>query len=64
MAVAVNKSREKICLLAQGFIPAQDIHLLKNNNNKILTPWYKIESNQLLKTPEWVFTSSDLKRWK
>lgn len=64
MAVIENKQGERMVLLSQGFMPSQDIHLLKNNNDKLLDPWYKIEKNKPLKTPEWVFEANDLKRWK
>lgn len=64
MAVATNKQGEKLVLLSQGFMPAQDIHLLKNISDLYLDPWYKIEKNKSLITPEWVFEANDLKRWK
>jgi hypothetical protein len=63
MDVAVNKSGEKIYLLAQSYMPAQDIHILKNPMNENLSPWYEVNDNNLIETPEYTFTRSELKRW-
>lgn len=55
---------EKLFLLAQSYMPAQEIQILKNPNNNDLSPWYALENigNNLF-TPEWNFTSKDLKRF-
>ena len=62
--VAINKSGRKIFLLAQGFMPAQDIHILKNNNDNLLNPWYTITTEDELKTPEWDFKPLVIKSWE
>lgn len=65
MDVAVNKvSGEKIFLLSQSYMPAQDIHILKNPSNKDLSPWYKAGFSGDLLTPEWVFTDKDLRKFR
>lgn len=62
--VIVNKSSgKKAFLLAQSYMPAQEMHILKNPNNADLSPWYELDFGDTLVTPEWVFTSNDLKRW-
>ena len=62
--VAVNpKSQEKAFLLAQSYMPAQDIHILKNFGNIRMSPWYEVPKNGVLNTPEWVFNSKDLRRF-
>jgi Domain of unknown function (4846) len=61
--VAANKNGEKIYLLAQSYMPAQDIHVVINPADKRLTPWYSVASNPLVETPEWVFKTSQLKKW-
>lgn len=62
--VAKNNQGKKIYLLAQSYMPAQDIHILVNPINKELSPWYSAdEDNSLIYTPEWRFTTSQLKRW-
>jgi len=64
MKVAVNKSGQKIYMLAQSYMPAQDIHILKNLNDSDLSPWYSVcADNCMIYTPEWTFSSKQLKRW-
>jgi hypothetical protein len=63
MAVAKNEEGEKIFLLSQGYMPAQDIHILKNNANTDLSPWYNLSDLYPLYTPQWQFNSGTLKRW-
>jgi Domain of unknown function (4846) len=63
MDMAKNEAGEKIYLLAQGFMPAQDIHVLVNDENSDLTPWYKVDDNSIIKTPEYIFSHKELKRW-
>lgn len=62
--IAVNpKNKQKIMLLAQSYMPAQEIQILKNPNNSSLSPWYAVDFGTTLKTPEWTFSSSQLKRF-
>jgi hypothetical protein len=62
--MAVNpKNNQKIMLLAQSYMPAQEIQILKNPNNSSLSPWYATDFGTSLKTPEWTFSSSQLKRF-
>lgn len=63
MDVAVNNRGEKAYLLAQSYMPAQDIHILKNPLYSSPQPWYKITGNEIVPTPEWTFTKNELKRW-
>lgn len=58
-----KKTGEKLFLLAQSFMPAQSIHILKNFNNSNLSPWYSLEFGQELYTPEWTFSKDDLRRF-
>lgn len=58
-----QKGEYKLFLLAQSFIPAQDIHILINPNDERLSPWYAIDFGDTLRTPEWSFTKNDLKRF-
>ncbi len=58
------KTGEKLFMLAQSYMPAQSIHILKNPNNYNLSPWYKLsEIKETLITPEWIFTRDELKRF-
>jgi hypothetical protein len=60
--MAVNeKTGDKIFLLAQSYMPAQDIQILKNPVNTSLSPWYSTDFGETLETPEWEFKSNQLK---
>jgi hypothetical protein len=62
--VAINpKSNKKVFLLAQSYMPAQDLQILKNPNDSNLSPWYSADFGDNLKTPEWTFKASELKRF-
>jgi hypothetical protein len=63
MDVAVNKAGQKIFLLAQSYMPAQDIHILRNPASG-RSPWYEAVAQGDLLTPEWTFSRGDLKRFK
>lgn len=67
MDMAVNpQNGKKYMLLAQSYMPAQDIHILLNPNNMALSPWYEVENISSLVTPEWKFHNfpQRLKRFK
>lgn len=59
--VALNKEGKKIFLLAQSYMPAQDIHVLVNPLDENLSPWYEIEEE--IVSPEYVFRKNELKGW-
>ena len=61
--VALNDAGEKLFLLAQSYMPAQDIHVLINPNDEDISPWYRFNKGDKLITPEWVFESGSLKRF-
>lgn len=63
MSVAETNSGEKIYLLAQSYMPAQDIHILKNSKDPQSSPWYKVGDEDLIVTPEYVFKRNELKTW-
>jgi len=56
-------SKEKVFLLAQSYMPAQEIHILCNPESRELSPWYKLAPYTKLVTPQWVFDYSQLKRF-
>lgn len=65
MDVAKHKASGKlIFLLAQSYMPAQDIHVLQNLNDKNLSPWYREPSVDKLVTPEWIFYAAQLRSWR
>ncbi len=53
---------EKRFLLVQSYMPAQDIHVLKNPADASGSPWYAIPERSLV-TPEWTFAAGSLMRW-
>ncbi len=63
MDVAKNSEGRTIFMLAQSYMPAQDIHILQNFNEKGISPWYTTDFENELLTPEWTFERADLKRF-
>ena len=62
--VAVNRrTGRRVFLLAQRFMPAQDIHVLRNPNDRALSPWFDAAFGKTLRTPEWTFAAEELKRF-
>jgi hypothetical protein len=62
--VAINNKGEKLFMLAQSYMPAQDIHIVKNPLNEELSPWYEVKNADVIITPEWKFYSKELRRWE
>ena len=63
--MSISKENNQIAvLLAQSYMPAQDIHILVNENNPDMNPWYLVGQGEQLYTPEWTFNWSDLYKFK
>lgn len=60
MDVAENAAGERVFLLAQSFMPAQEAHILRNPKGRI-SPWYRAANRGELVTPEWKFQYTDLR---
>ncbi|MCU0354972.1 MAG: DUF4846 domain-containing protein [Cytophagales bacterium] len=58
-----KQTGEKLFLLAQSYMPAQETQILLNQNSAELSPWYSANFEGPLKTPEWTFAKSQLKRF-
>lgn len=58
-----KQTGEKRFLLLQSYMPAQDIHVLKNPASSDGSPWYDAKVAWPLATPEWSFPEGSLKRW-
>lgn len=54
---------ERRFLLLQSFMPAQDIHVLRNPRDPAGGPWYALDFTGDLLTPEWTFPPGSLRRW-
>lgn len=63
--MAVNpKTNKKVFMIAQSYMPAQDIHILINTNKPVISPWYDLEETASeIETPEWTFDNNQLKRF-
>lgn len=63
--VATNiKTHKKLFLIAQSYMPAQDIHVLINSENPQLSPWQELnETATYINTPEWTFDKNQLMRF-
>ncbi|MDR1538454.1 MAG: DUF4846 domain-containing protein [Clostridiales bacterium] len=61
---AINSlTGEKLFMLAQSFMPAQDIQILSNPQAFPASPWYSDNFGDELTTPEWTFRKEELKTW-
>lgn len=61
--MARNGKGEKLFMLAQSYMPAQDIHILQNPNDSHISPWYSARFGDELVTPEWKFLARNLMRF-
>ncbi|MCU0292293.1 MAG: DUF4846 domain-containing protein [Thermoanaerobaculaceae bacterium] len=61
--VAERGDGRRVFLLAQSYMPAQEIHVLRNPAAGG-SPWYAAAGTGELVTPEWVFRTSDLRRFE
>ncbi len=50
-------------LLAQSYMPAQDIHVVKNLRRPEQGAWFIQDDGNDLITPEWTFSWNERKRW-
>jgi len=55
-----NETKEKLFLLAQSYMPAQEIQILINSQNNGISPWFSSGFGLRLVTPEWDFTDKQL----
>jgi hypothetical protein len=51
----------RVFLLAQSYMPAQEIHVLRNPEAP--HPWYALDFGDTLVTPEWTFTRRELRHF-
>ena len=63
--MAEDKLGNKAILVAQSYMPAQDIHIVTNLNNGKTSPWYIINQNtKSVSFPEFYFNISQIKRFQ
>lgn len=63
MDVARHEDGRTVLLLAQSFMPAQEVHLLKNPGDPHGGPWFAAGTTGRLITPHWTFDWSDRRRF-
>jgi hypothetical protein len=56
-----RETGKRVFMLAQSYMPAQEIQVLANPNDEARSPWYPLDFQEVLETPEWTFSSSNLK---
>jgi len=56
------KTGKSVYLLAQSYMPAQELQILKNRTVSKISPWYELREGTI-STPEWRFESGDLRRF-
>ena len=61
--MAVNDDNEKIFIIAQSYMPAQQTQILINPNDEKISPWYSLKDSDKLRTPEWTFELDKLRRF-
>ena len=65
VGVAKNYSGKKLYLLAESYMPAQDIHILVNREKAQLSPWYELDVNApKTVTAKYIFKPTSIKRYK
>ncbi len=60
--VAEDGQGRRAFLLLQSYMPAQEVHVLRNPAGAA-SPWYIARPNGVLETPEWTFRFEDLRRF-
>lgn len=65
MDAAINsETGEKLVLLAQGFTPSQNIHILKNPYDESISPWYRVDDESpYFATAQWTFRKKHIRRF-
>ncbi len=64
MDVAKNSSNKYQFILAQSYMPAQDMHIVVNTRDRAASPWYKGQSaGQRFNTPDWSFRDLRFYSW-
>ena len=62
--MAEDSQGHRIYLLAQSYMPAQDIRIVNNPGDAAISPWYdsKVPA-PYIGTPEWTFKTNELRHW-
>lgn len=59
------RTGEKRFLLVQSYMPAQDMHVLKDMSGREQSPWFSVPTpNEPFITPDWIFKANSLRRFR
>ena len=61
--MAENDKGEKIFMLAQSYMPAQQTQILINPADRNMGVWYSLKGKTVLETPEWRFPIEKLRKF-
>ena len=62
--MATDEKGRKAMMVAQSYMPAQDIHIVTNLDDEEMSPWYIYNENtSSFRFPEWTFQSYQIKRF-
>lgn len=61
--VAQDSAGQRWLLLGQSYMPAQDIHVLKNTAQPRHGVWFAARADGAMDTPEWTFPAGSLRRF-
>ncbi|WP_299552631.1 DUF4846 domain-containing protein [Seonamhaeicola sp.] len=60
----VNAKGDKLYLLFQGNTPAQSVHLVKNLEDNVISPWYHLQKDAVIPVSNYTFYNSKFVRFK
>lgn len=60
--MATDSTGNTMYMMAQSYMPAQETQILINTNDESLSSWYPLKEGEII-TPEWRFTSTDLRHF-
>lgn len=61
---AINTKGEKNFLLLQGNTPAQSVHLVKNLEDDLNSPWYDLKIDATIPVSNFIFSKAKFARFK
>jgi len=59
--MAESSTGDKIMLLGQSYNPAENLNILKSNSD--ISPWFRVDFNENLYTPQWTFNKKHAMRF-
>ncbi len=60
--VVHSETGNPLYLLAQSYMPAQELQILNNPEDAAISPWYNLSKGDI-ETPEWTFSSDQIMRF-